>query len=375
MGQVRKYPTWLVILLAVPCFALLLNCQGHNGTPPERQFKVKPEDLIKFRPPDVGPAIPSPLRFEEPVTVSSYLPVNKRAAEVLRTPNGYHRTRLFQLSEGILFKQYEINGKSSLPQVTIRALRIEPRAFPKLQVLFSDTAKRPLYFYKVAQRKQTMAIMNWGFFGTIPAGDVLGQRCSRQGLSCKPGMFYNSEKRTGKRTDRRYLLTINRRNQAQIQRGGLGPQSHKWYKMAMGGGILLFDRDLASHLWLATGRKHYNSLFASPRFNESSIVSPGQAGDVRRSAPRSALGIMADGSLVYMQIGEGKYRLKSGATPARLAVLMKELGCIRALMFDGGGAPVMVVRTKKGQMLSHTHPEHSRTSNYFYNYSFLVLTH
>jgi len=55
--------------------------------------------------------------------------------------------------------------------------------------------------------------------------------------------------------------------------------------------------------------------------------------------------------------------------------LMKELGCIRALMFDGGGAPVMVVRTKKGQMLSHTHPEHSRTSNYFYNYSFLTLIH
>lgn len=60
---------------------------------------------------------------------------------------------------------------------------------------------------------------------------------------------------------------------------------------------------------------------------------------------------------------------------SQLAVLMKELGCVRALMFDGGGAPVMVVRTKKGQMLTHTHPEHSRTSNYFYNYSFLVLTH
>ncbi|MGE3724657.1 MAG: phosphodiester glycosidase family protein [Candidatus Sericytochromatia bacterium] len=360
---------------AVPLLVLLLNCQAQNGQDSGRQFKVKPEDLIKFRPPDVGPPIPSPMAFEAPVAVSSYLPVNKRAAEVLRTPNGYSRTRIFQLSEGILFKQYERLGKGAHPEVSIRALRIEPRAFGKLQVLFSDTAKRPLYFYKVAQRKQTMAIMNWGFFGTIPAGDVLGQRCSKQGLSCKPGLFYSSEKRTGKRTDRRYLLTINRRNQAQIQRGGLGPQSDKWYQLAMGGGILLFDRDLAPPLWFATGRKHYNTLFASSRYNESAIVSNGQAGDVRRSAPRSALGIMADGSLVYMQIGEGKYRLKSGATPARLAVLMKELGCIRALMFDGGGAPVMVVRTKKGQMLSHTHPEHSRTSNYFYNYSFLVLTH
>lgn len=371
MAQARTFRLWL----AVPLIGLLLNCQGQNGTSSNQHFRVKPEDLIKFRPPDVRPSVPKPVSFEAPVAVASYLPVNKRAAEVLRTPNGYHRTRLFQLSEGILFKQYERNGKGNQPEVTIRALRIEPQAFGKMQVLFSDTPKRPLYFYKVAQRRQTLAIMNWSFFGSIPAGDILGQRCSHQGLNCKSGLFHTSEKRTGKRTDRRYLLTINRRNQAQIQRGGLGPQSNKWYQLAMGGGILLFDRDLAPALWLATGRKNYNTLFASSRYNEASIVSNGQAGDVRRSAPRSAMGVMADGSLVYVQIGEGKYRLKVGATPARLAVLMKELGCVRALMFDGGGAPVMVVRTKKGQMLTQTHPEHSRTSNYFYNYSFLTLTH
>lgn len=363
----------LRICLAILLVGSVLACQAKDPDT-SKDFKVKVDDLIRFRPPDVGPSVPKPLAFEPPVAVASYLPVNKRAAEVLRTPNGYYRTRIFQLSEGILFKQYERKGKAH-PEYSLRALRIEPRAFGKMQVLFSDTSKRPLYFYKVAQRRQTLAIMNWGFFGTLPAGDIIGQRCQRQGLSCQPGIYHNSEKRTGKRTDRRYLLTINRRNQAQIQRGGLGPQSGKWYQLAMGGGILLFDKDLAPQLWVATGRKNYNAYFASPRYNESRIVQNGQAGDVRRSAPRSAMGIMADGSLVYLQIGEGRYRLKSGATPARLAVLMKELGCVRALMFDGGGAPVMVVRTKKGQMLTHTHPEHSRTSNYFYNYSFLVLTH
>jgi len=54
---------------------------------------------------------------------------------------------------------------------------------------------------------------------------------------------------------------------------------------------------------------------------------------------------------------------------------MKEMGAVRALMFDGGGAPVMVVRTKQGQNLTRTLPEHTRTSNYYYNYSFMVLTH
>lgn len=346
---------------------LTLNgCQERESP----QFKVDLEELIRFRPPDLRPFRPSPV-FKEYL-----MPVNLQQASVLKTPVDYHRTRLLQLADGILFKQYEHKGYSP-PDMsrTLRALLIAPRAFSKLQVLFSDRFGKPLYFYTVAQRSQTMAVMNWVFFGSLPAGDILGLRCSQQGARCRPALYFDSEKRTGKRTDRRYTLAINRQGKASIFRGGLGKHSGKWYKLALGGGILLFDQDRAPPLWFATGRKNYTVLYSQARFNDPDLIKTGQAGDPSRSAPRSALGIMADGSLLYLQIGEGRYRLQGGATPARLAVLLKQMGAVKALMFDGGGAPVMMIRTRQGQTISRTLPEHTRTSNYFYNYSFLVLTH
>ncbi|PIQ23264.1 hypothetical protein COW64_25680, partial [bacterium (Candidatus Blackallbacteria) CG18_big_fil_WC_8_21_14_2_50_49_26] len=303
----------------------LLGCQEKQT----QKFEVKPQDLLKFNPPDQRPRMPSP-EFKEYL-----LPVNKVQATDLRTPNDYHRSRMLQLSPGVLFKQYERKGiYPPDPVQTLRALLIQPKAFKQIQVLFSDQYRHPLYFYKVANRTQTMAVMNWGFFGSIPGGDILGQRCTRQGVNCKSGIYHNSEKRTGKRTDLRYTLAITKKGQAQIFRGGLGPQSGKWYTKAMGGGILLFDRDLAPQLWVAVGRKYYTHYYLNPRYNEASIVRSGQAGDPSRPAPRSAMGIMADGSILYLQLGEGKLRLEGGATPARLAKIMKEMGAVRALMFD-----------------------------------------
>jgi hypothetical protein len=363
------------MLLMLPLMTLLLNCQGGSCSRPMRKFKVNPEDLIKFNPPDMRARLPQIEKQIIPSAPESQLPIDAHASGLLKTPNGYHRTRILQLDTGILYKQYDHSQKGPRPVLTIRAIRIEPRAFSKIQILFSDHYKHPLNFFKVAQRTKTLAIMNWGFFGSIPGGDIIGWRCTNQGLKCSSGLYHNSEKRTGKRTDRRYTLTINRRNQAQIFRGGLGPKSNQWYRLAFGGGILLFDKDMAPALWFATGRNSYNTYYLNQRYNELSIIQNGQAGDPRRLAPRSAMGIMADGSLIYMQLGEGKNRLEGGATPARLAVIMKELGAVRALMFDGGGAPVMVVRSKLGQVITRTQAEHTRTSNYNYNYSFMVLTH
>lgn len=356
-----------IFVLGLLAAALVLNGCRERETP---QFKVDPEELMRFRPPDLRPFRPSPV-FKE-----SLLPVNPQQAAILKTPGDYQRTRLLQLAEGILFKQYERKGHYPPdPVQTLRVLLIKPRAFSKVHALFSDQFRKPLYFYTVAHRRKTLAVMNWGFFGAIPAGDILGQRCIQQGARCRPALYHNSERRTRKRTDLRYTLVINRQGRATLFRGGLGKQARQWYSLALGGGILLFDRDLAPPLWFATGRKNYSMFYAQPRYNDPGIVKAGQAGDPRRSAPRSALGIMADGSLLYLQIGEGRYRLIGGATPARLALLLKQMGAIKALMFDGGGAPVMVVRTQQGQTISRTLPEHTRTSNYYYNYSFLVVTH
>jgi hypothetical protein len=355
------------------CYVLLGLIVLWSCTPPERlppRFRADPRELISFRLPDIGPRRPSPVLRE-------YVePVNRRQADSLRTPAGYTRTRLLQLADGLLFKQYERQGKAPpSPVQSLRALLLAPAEFRRFQPLFSDSYRRPLYFHTVAQRRQTLAVLNWGFFGSIPAGDILGQRCHALGKVCQAGLYHQSEQRTRKRTDLRYTLAINRQGKAVIFRGGLGKNSARWYSRAVGGGILLFDREQALPLWLAVGRKNYNSYYVQGRYNESSIVRTGQAGDPSRRAPRCAMGIMADGSLLLLHWGEGRYRLTGGATPAQLALALKQMGAVRALLFDGGGAPVMAVRTRGGRPITNTLPEHTRTSNYYYNYSFLALTH
>ena len=61
------------------------------------------------------------------------------------------------------------------------------------------------------------------------------------------------------------------------------------------------------------------------------------------SAPRTALGVKADGSLVLYTIDGRQTGVSVGATYAMVARRLIELGCVTAYAMDGGGSTTMVV--------------------------------
>lgn len=61
--------------------------------------------------------------------------------------------------------------------------------------------------------------------------------------------------------------------------------------------------------------------------------------------PRSAIGIDKSGTRVYLVAVNGRTSESRGMTMSELAVLMKELGCYKALNLDGGGSTNMVAST------------------------------
>ncbi|AXA35723.1 MAG: phosphodiester glycosidase family protein [Candidatus Hydrogenedentota bacterium] len=64
----------------------------------------------------------------------------------------------------------------------------------------------------------------------------------------------------------------------------------------------------------------------------------------RTRAPRTAIGVRADGTVVLVVVdGRADLRHSCGATLAELAQLMKNLGCREAMNMDGGGSSVMFI--------------------------------
>lgn len=59
--------------------------------------------------------------------------------------------------------------------------------------------------------------------------------------------------------------------------------------------------------------------------------------------PRTAVGIKKDGS-VFMTVIDGRSENSSGVTLTEIAKVMKDLGAVEAMTFDGGGSSTMVVR-------------------------------
>lgn len=285
------------------------------------------------------------------------------------TVGGYWSMAPRALAPGITYYQYE--QKSPDPRHTIRVLRVKPQAFSHLKVLFSDQWDHPLYTGRVLNRPEVFGIMSWCFFGRIPAGDMIGLRCSAQGANCKPGVYHNAEKRTGKDINQRYTFAIAHNNKPSVFRGGLGPDSNRWYRLAMGGGLLLLDQDRYPWMYQQVGTSRYVGAYSA--VNARDFVRSGQAGYPRRATPRSAVGVLPDQSLIFVNVGEGKYRFDGGATPAQTALILKKLGAKKAVMFDGGGAPQMILTNKAGRRIVQTYPEVTRSSNYLYNYAFLTL--
>lgn len=74
------------------------------------------------------------------------------------------------------------------------------------------------------------------------------------------------------------------------------------------------------------------------------LVENGQvcAGLVNGSAPRTAVGLKRDGSLVMYTIDGRQSGYSIGATLTQVAERMVELGCVTALSLDGGGSTALV---------------------------------
>lgn len=60
------------------------------------------------------------------------------------------------------------------------------------------------------------------------------------------------------------------------------------------------------------------------------------------SAPRTAVGIKADGSVIFYTIDGRQSGLSVGATIQMVAQRLKELGCVNAVLMDGGGSTTLV---------------------------------
>lgn len=355
---------------------LLSQCQAGGCAP----MRFLPGTLSKWKSP--GQSKPADTEFldalwvEEKKAAASRPTANPRM-EGVELPEaqeykvgGYWGLTPREVLPGITYYQYERRPVS--PKHTVRVLRVLPQALPHLKVLFSDRWDHPLYTSRVLDRPEVMGLMSWCFFGRIPAGDMIGMRCKGQGAQCNPGIYHNAEKRTGKDINQRYTLGIAHNNKASVFRGGVGPDSGRWYRLAMGGGILLFDKQRYRWMYDQVGTSRYVGAYL--KVNPKDFVSSGQAGYPRRATPRSAVGILPDQSLIFVNMGEGKYRFEGGGTPAQMAVVLKKLGAEKAILFDGGGAPQMVIESKTGRRMIQTYPEVTRSSNYLYNYAFLVIT-
>jgi len=366
---------------------LLCNCQPRSCSTPSKQIGIGPEDILPEEifsnpssTPSQGSGVQKKLLTREKKQRSRKYPSwqapDKDFSKALKTPLGYRRVITTQVSPGVIYKQFEQGSKTPAnPLQTVRALLIHPKAFPRIKILFSDKMDHPLYARTVMKRPNLAAMMSWCFFGRIPAGDMIGARCKDQGFNCQPGIYHRSEQRTGKDINKRYTLAINHPGQLRIFRGGLGADSKRWYKMAMGGGILLFDNQKTLPLYEAVGRPEYLRFYTHPYYNHSDIVANGQAGYPHRATPRSAAGSLSGGSLVLVNVGEGQYRFKGGITPPKLAKILKEMGLTKAILYDGGGAPQMLVKNQQGRQLVRTAPENTPVSNYEYNYAYLTLQH
>lgn len=304
--------------------------------------------------------------------------------------NGYQKPKTVELAEGVTYKEYISNNNS--PTETIRAVNISPEKLSKLNVDFSRSSS--LNFNDIAKNSNTLVVMNGTFMTSTdasgrPAGDIVGKEFGKvpaKDISKgeKSGKFTISENTVISNIEKRYSFAIDKNNKATIFRGGIDnpaikPDSNHSadnYNFSLGGGVLLFDKSSSSGKILFNQVKPSNDDKFNSEYlknNDSRITGKGQGGEPSRIAPRSAMGIMPDGSVVMVNSSEGKYRRTNGAgtTPYELAKIMKDMGCISAVMFDGGGAPVMIAKDKNGKTITHTTPHES--GGYGNNKSMIIL--
>lgn len=89
--------------------------------------------------------------------------------------------------------------------------------------------------------------------------------------------------------------------------------------------------------------------------------------------PRTAVGIKADGSVVFMVTDGRQEPYSAGLTMSELGQLMRDLGCIDALNLDGGGSATFVSREQGTDQLACKNKPSDGTERVVAN-SFLILS-
>ncbi|RZL32084.1 MAG: hypothetical protein EOP00_34365, partial [Pedobacter sp.] len=277
----------------------------------------------------------------------------------LSTPTGYKEKKTTQLSAGINYNEFSTNNDAS-GKKTVRAVTISPEKYNKIGVQYADS-KSAININDLSNSSQKpLLVMNGTFFGGSVAGDAKGKVHSKGQVN--NGSFVRAEKSVAAKIDNRYTFAITNDNKPVIFKGGLYNPNEKTahvgkneleVKTALGGGVLLFD-GANSAMYKAVGTKAYNSQLG--KNNEKDIVNVNIG--LSRECARSAVGIMPNGSIVLVNIGEGQYHREDegGVTPAKVAKIMKDMGCVSAIMYDGGGAPTMKVKDDKGNTITNTKP-------------------
>jgi hypothetical protein len=74
--------------------------------------------------------------------------------------------------------------------------------------------------------------------------------------------------------------------------------------------------------------------------------------------PRSAAGLSADGNTLYLLVVDGRRPGSIGATEAELGIILKRLGALNGLNFDGGGSTVLALRYPGGRVRAANTPIH-----------------
>ena len=104
------------------------------------------------------------------------------------------------------------------------------------------------------------------------------------------------------------------------------------------------------------------------------LVENGQvcAGLVNGSAPRTAVGLKRDGSLVMYTIDGRQSGYSIGATLTQVAERMVELGCVTALSLDGGGSTALVATQPDSTTASLVNKPSGGSERAVTNHLFLV---
>ena len=106
------------------------------------------------------------------------------------------------------------------------------------------------------------------------------------------------------------------------------------------------------------------------------LVENGQvcSGLVNGAAPRTAIGMRSDGSLVFYTIDGRQSGYSIGATLTQTAQRMVELGCVTALSLDGGGSTAMVATSPNSTSASLVDKPSGGSERAVTNHVFLVAS-